>query len=206
MGVLEGEEESLGDDAHFLGGEDEIHAQQKFNLVATITSLRFQPISSSRFSIPLCRLLAMPMVRPTLASNLAKLEQEFVHGYRAGASIFCATTTNEDGQTQEVIEVDKAYWGPIWNVKNDVFNTFLLSDPHLARFTNLMFIVCNENHRRQAWLNHITRLHQTENSWHYLVDSIFLDTNGKTGLVMQVMHNINKQMHFLLIYNLSNLF
>ena len=159
-----GEEDSLGNDAHFLGDEDEIRTRHKLNSVATITSLRFQPISSSRFCIPLCRMLAMPMVRPTLASDLAKLEQEFVHGYREGASVFYVTTTNEDGKTQEVLEADKASWGPIWNAKNDVFNTFLLSDPHLARFTNLMFFVCDGNHRRQAWLNHIDRLHRTEDS------------------------------------------
>ncbi len=77
---FEGEEESLGDDVKFQGDEDEIRTRQKLNSVATITSLRFQPISSSRFSIPLCRMLPMPMVRPTLSSDLAKLEQEFVHG------------------------------------------------------------------------------------------------------------------------------
>ena len=188
----EGEEEILADDAQFLGDEDEIRTRQKLNSVSTITSLRFQPITSSRFNIPLCRMLAMPMVRPTLTSDLAKLEQEFVHGYREGASVFYVSVTNEEGKTQEVLEADKASWGPIWNSKNDVFNTFLLSDPHLACFTNLMFFVCDGNHRRQAWLNHIDRLHKNEDSWHYLVDSILLDTTGKTGLVMQVMHNINK--------------
>ena len=190
--VHEGEEESLEDDAHFLGDEDEIRTRQKLNSVATITSLRFQPSSSSRFSIPLCRLLAMPMVRPTLASDLAKLEQEFVHGYREGASVFYVTTTNEDGKTQEVTEADKASWGPIWDAKNVVFNSFLLSNPDLAGFTNLFFFVCDGNHRRQAWLNHIDRLHRTDEDWHYLVDSILLDTKGRNGLVMQVMHNINK--------------
>ena len=190
--VLEGEEESPGYDAHFLGDEDEIRSRQKLNSVATITSLRVQPISSSRFSIPLCRMLPMPMVRPTLASDLAKLEQEFVHGYREGASVFYVTTTNEDGKTQEVTEAEKASWGPIWDAKNDVFNSFLLSDPHLTDLTNLMFFVCDGNHRRQAWLNHIERVHQNDEDWHYLVDSILLDTKGKNGLVMQVMHNINK--------------
>jgi hypothetical protein len=58
-------------------------------------------------------MLAMPMVRPTLASDLAKLEQEFVHEYREGASGFYITTTNEDGKTQEMLEADKAAWGPI---------------------------------------------------------------------------------------------
>ena len=190
--VLQGEEESLADDVHFLGDEDEIRTRQKLNSVATITSLRVQPSSSSRFSIPLCRMLAMPMVRPTLASDLAKLEQEFVHGYREGASVFYVTTTNEEGRTQEVTEADKASWGPIWDAKNDVFNLFLLSDPHLAGLTNLMFFVCDGNHRRQAWLNHIERVHRGDEDWHYLVDSILLDTKGKNGLVMQVMHNINK--------------
>jgi hypothetical protein len=188
----EGDEEILGDDSQFMGDEDEIRTRHKLNSVSTITSLRFQPITSSRFSIPLCRMLAMPMVRPTLSSDLAKLEQEFVHGYREGASVFYVSVTNEDGKTQEVLEADKASWGPIWNSKNDVFNTFLLSDPHLAHLTNTMFFVCDGNHRRQAWLNHIERLHRNEESWHYLVDSILLDTNGKTGLVMQVMNNINK--------------
>ena len=134
----------------------------------------------------------MPMVRPTLSSDLAKLEQEFIHGYREGASVFYVTTTNEDGKTRKVMEADKASWGPIWNAKNVVFNMFFLSDLHLANFTNLMFFVCDGNHRRQTWLKHIDRLHQTEDSWHYLVDSILLDTNGKIGLVMQVMHDINK--------------
>ena len=188
----EGEEDILEDDPEFMADEDEIRSRQKLNSVSFITSLRFQPISSSRFCIPLCRMLPMPMVRPTLASDLAKLEQDFVHGYREGASVFYVTTTNEDGKSQEVLEADKASWGPIWNSKNDVFNTFLLSDPHLAHLTNMMFFVCDGNHRRQAWLNHIERLHSHEDSWHYLVDSILLDTNGKTGLVMQVMHSINK--------------
>jgi hypothetical protein len=157
--VHDGEEESLGNDDHFAGNEDEIRSRQKLNSVATITNLRFQPITSSRFFIPLCRMVAMPMLRPTLASDLAKLEQEFVHGYREGASVFYVTTTNEDGKTMEVIEADKASWGPIWNAKNAVFNSFLLSNPDLAGFTNLFFFVCDGNHRRQAWLNHIDRLH-----------------------------------------------
>ena len=132
------------------------------------------------------------MVRPTMQSDLSKLEQEFVHGYREGASVFYVTTTDEEGKTREVTKTDKARWGPIWNEKNDKFNTFLLSVDDLASLTNVMFFVCDGNHRYQAWLNHIERLHKTEESWHYLVDSILLDTKGRIGLVMQVMHDINK--------------
>ena len=186
------DEEGLGDRDPYEGDEDDIRTRQKLNSVATISRLRVQPLSSSRFPIPLCRMLAMPMVRPTLPSDLAKLEQEFVHGYREGASVFYVTITNEEGKTHEVTDADKASWGPIWSAKNEQFNSFLLSVPELAGFTNLMFFVCDGNHRRQAWLNHIEKLHKTEEAWHFCVDSILLDTKGKIGVVIQVMHNINK--------------
>ena len=132
------------------------------------------------------------MVRPTLSTDLSKLEQEFVHGYREGSSVFYVTLTDEEGQTREVSEADKLSWGSIWSAKNEDFNSFLLSIPELASFKDLMFFVCDGNHRRQAWLNHIQRLHKTDEAWHYSVDSILLDTKGKIGAVMQVMHNINK--------------
>ena len=186
------DEDGLGDRDPYEGDEDDIRTRHKLNSVATISQLRFQPISSSRFNIPLCRMMAMPMVRPTLPSDLAKLEQEFVHGYREGASVFYVTITNEEGKTHEVTEADKASWDPIWSAKNDDFNSFLMSVPELENFKNLMFFVCDGNHRRQAWLNHIQRLHSTEEAWHCSVDSILLDTKGKIGVVMQVMHNINK--------------
>jgi hypothetical protein len=174
------------------GDEDHMRTHQKLNSVAMISRLRVQPFNSSRFNIPLCRMLAMPMVRPTLSSDLSKLEQEFVHGYRDGASVFYVSLTDEEGKTHEVTEADKASWGPLWSAKNDEFNSFLISVPELASLQNLMFFVCDGNHRRQAWLDHIQRLHSTEADWHCSVDSILLDTKGKIGVVMQVMHDINK--------------
>ena len=186
------DEEVIGDRDPYEGDEDDIRIRHKLNSIAAISRLRVQPLSSSRFNIPLCRMLAMPMVRPTLPTDLAKLEQEFVHGYREGASVFYVTITDEEGNTHEVMEADKASWGSIWNAKNDEFNSFLLSVPELSNLKNLMFFVCDGNHRRQAWLNHIQRVHKSEEDWHYSVDSILLDTKGKIGVVMQVMHNINK--------------
>ena len=102
------------------------------------------------------------MVRPTLPSDLVKLEEKFIHGYDEGVSVFYVTITYEEGKTREVTEVDKASWGPIWSAKNDKFNFFLLSVLELAGFKNLIFFVCDGNHMWQAWLNHIQRLHKTE--------------------------------------------
>jgi hypothetical protein len=186
------DENMIVDKDPYEGDEDDIRSRKKLNFVATISRLRVQPLSSSRFNIPLCRMLAMPMIRPTLSNDLGKLEQEFVHGYGDGASVFYVSLTDEEGRTHEVSEADKGSWGPIWCAKNDEFNSFLRSVPELASFDNSMFFVCDGNHRRQAWWNHIQRLHKTEVDWHCSVDSIFLDTKGKIGVVMQVMHNMNK--------------
>ena len=189
---MEDDDESQDDDEQFGDDEDEIRTRQQLNSVATISSLIFQPIFVSRFSIPLCRLVAMPLVRPTLQSDLDKLEQEFVHGYRDGAAVFYVTLTDELGSTQEVTSAVKENWGSIWNAQNEEFNMYLLSVPELSHMENLMFFVCDGNHRRQAWLNHIDRLHKNDPSWHFRVDSILLNTKDKLGLVMQVMHTINK--------------
>ncbi len=79
--------------------EDELRRLQKVDSVATIASLRMKPDELFRLRIPLCRLVAMPMVRPTLSCDLVKLEQEFVNGYLDGAAVFYVTTTNEAGES-----------------------------------------------------------------------------------------------------------
>lgn len=50
-----------GDDKDFNVDEDIIWRRQKVNSVATIASLRFKPMSVSRFLIPLCCMVAVLM-------------------------------------------------------------------------------------------------------------------------------------------------
>jgi hypothetical protein len=52
-----------------------------------------KPSLLSRMLIPLWRLIAMPIVRSTLSSNLALLEDDFVDGYREGVVVFYLSTT-----------------------------------------------------------------------------------------------------------------
>lgn len=110
--MLDSEDDDLTDEDESGLDEDALRGMRKLNSVATILSLRKKPTSSSRYFILLCRMVAMPMVRPTLQSNLLKLEKEFVHGYREGAAVFYVSLTNESGQTQEVTDADKEAWGP----------------------------------------------------------------------------------------------
>jgi hypothetical protein len=171
---------------------DQIRASKKVNFIATIEALRLKPSSLPRMQVPLCRMVPMPIVRPTLSSNLASLEDEFVHGYREGAAVFYLSITNEGGQIEKVTDEDLASWGPYWRAVNDRFEEFLSSVPRLRELRGVKFSICDGNHRRQVWMNVISRLHSTNPSWHYMVDSIVLETQGKLGVVMLAMHDINK--------------
>jgi hypothetical protein len=76
---------------------DQIRASKKVNSIATIEALRLKPSSLSHMQAPLCRMVPMLIVRPTLSSDLASLEDEFVHGYCKGAVVFYLSITNEGG-------------------------------------------------------------------------------------------------------------
>jgi hypothetical protein len=100
---------------------NQIRATKKVNSIATIEALRLKPSSLSCMQVPLYRMVPIPIVRPTLSSNLASLEDEFVHGYRNGAAVFYLSITNEGGQIEKVTDEDLASWGPYWRAVNARF-------------------------------------------------------------------------------------
>ena len=151
-----------------------------------------KPEELFRLHIPLCRLVAMPMVRPTVACDITKLEQEFAGGYREGAAVFYVSTTNKEEQSEEFSDEEMSMWDPIWRKKNEVFTRYLDSRHELNFLKNLKFFICDGNHRRLAWMNVIDRCCTLVPKWHFLVDCILLETKGRSELVMQVMHDINK--------------
>lgn len=110
---LDGDDDDLKEGDEFGVDVDEILGRQKLNSVATILSLHMKPTSSSRFFIPLCPMVAMPMVRPTLQSDLANLEQEYGHGCRKGFDVFYVSLNDNDGKTQEVTAANMESWGPL---------------------------------------------------------------------------------------------
>jgi hypothetical protein len=93
--------------------------------------MRLSPKEASRFDIPLYRMIYMPLVRPTLAHDIMRLEVEFTNGYRPGASVFYVSTTNENGEERLVKDVDTSIWGPHWTSVNDEFEARLALNPHL---------------------------------------------------------------------------
>jgi len=106
--------------------------------------------------------------------------------------VFYVTTTNEGGKSSEFMEEEMASWNPIWKERNAIFNAHVESVPEPRFLKNLKFYICDGNHRLLSWMNLISRRYSKEWDWHCAVDSIVLDTKGKTELVMHVMHDINK--------------
>src|SRR5450759_648506 len=172
--------------------EDELRNLQKANSIQCIEGMRLLPKEASRFDIPLCRMIYMPLVRPTLAQDIKRLEAEFTNGYRPGAAVFYVSTTNEDGEERLVKDVDTSNWGPHWTSVNDEFEAKLALHPHLKSLCGRMFFICDGNHWFKAWTGYILRLHSNDREWHYTVDSISLDTKGRVAMLLNAMHDINK--------------
>ena len=118
--------------------------------IQVIESMRISSKDVSRFDIPLCRMLYMPLVRPTLATDIKRLETEFTHGYHPGAPVFYVSICNEKGEERSVIDEDKSSWGPHWTSVNEEFEAKLNSNPHLQFLSGRMFYVCDGNHRLKA--------------------------------------------------------
>src|SRR5450759_494978 len=93
-----------------LLNEDELREVLKVNFNKCIEHMRISPKEASRFDIPLCRMIYMPLVWPTLASDIKRLEAEFSHGYRAGASVFYVSICNDRGEERSVTSEDTKGW------------------------------------------------------------------------------------------------
>jgi hypothetical protein len=158
----------------------------------SIEGMQILPKEVSKFDIPLCRMVYMLLVRPTLAHDIKRLEAEFTQGYWPGAPVFYVSKSNEHGDERFVKDVDTSNWGPHWTLVNDEFEAKLASNRHLRFLCSRMFFICDGNHRSKAWTGYIHRLHRNDLEKHYFVDNICLDTKGKGGLLMNAMHDINK--------------
>jgi hypothetical protein len=68
--------------------------------------MRISPLEKSWFHIPLCQMVYMPLIRPTLANDIKRLEAEFIHGYRPGTPVFYVSICNDKEEERFVKDVD----------------------------------------------------------------------------------------------------
>ena len=153
---------------------------------------RISPKEVFRFDIPLCCMVYMPLVYLILAYDIKKLEAEFTHGYRPRALVFYVSISNEHSEERFVKDEDISSWGSHWTTINIEFEAKLVSSPHFKFLYSRMFFICDGNHRFKAWTCCIKRLHSNDQKWHYFVDNIYLDAQGKEGLLLNAMNDNNK--------------
>jgi hypothetical protein len=78
--------------------KDQLREKQKLNSILCIQDMCIILWNFSRFHIPLCHMVYMPLVQLTLDSDIKRLRTEFTHGYRIGANVFFVSLTNEKGE------------------------------------------------------------------------------------------------------------
>jgi hypothetical protein len=127
-----------------------IRRAQKEDSNAVIHRVRMRPLAKSRFSIPLCRLRCLPLVRPIIEVDVSRLENEFVMGYRDGDRAMYISPYNNVDEVLPVSEDIRASWSSYWQEANDEFDSMLHNDSDICHLVGKMFYVWEGNHRLTA--------------------------------------------------------
>ena len=162
---------------------------------SVVEGMRIQPMEKSSMKNPLCRLIHMPLVRPTLRNVVTKLMGAFQFGYWVGFATLYVSTTNESRENRFISAKDKREWEELWGEENDRFECLLRADKDLMSLNECMFFVYDGNRRLLAWKECIETNHKDDTLWyekHGCLECVVLDTTGGRGDVLNTMHDINK--------------
>ena len=167
-----------------------LRKRQKRDSNSVINRLRIELEAKSRFSILLCRLRTLPLVRPINEVDVQRLENEFVTGYCDSDLVLYVAIYNDKAETLDVTSDLYDSWSGLWQFANDPFEAKLVADPDLAKFSGKMFYVWEGNHRVTAWWRHVNSFHHDDEAWHISVHCIVLDPRNETGVLLDAMNDI----------------
>ena len=157
-----------------------------------LDKLKWQPKQKGRLFIPLCRMLPLPVVRPSLKNDVSQLATHFmIDGYMEGNGFFYVALEDNHGHTNDVTPSVVSKWSSQWKKVNDEFEKKLLADDDLKIFSNKMFMVWDGNHRLQAWMPIIEQFHTHDINWHFCVEGVILDPKGDVPSVIAALHEVN---------------
>jgi hypothetical protein len=84
-----------------------VQNQMKINTMEILEKYKITPKHKARIHVPLCRMVPMFIVRPTLEINILKMEHAFHMGYGEEYKVFYLSPTNWKGDTRKnVIHFD----------------------------------------------------------------------------------------------------
>jgi hypothetical protein len=92
-------------------------------------------------------MIPMPIVRPTLKSDITKLEADFFNAYCDDNRVFYISATDSKGYLKFIDDEVRASWGPNWTQANVMFESQLDTNPSFISYKNKMFFIWNGNHR-----------------------------------------------------------
>jgi hypothetical protein len=121
--------------------ELKIRRSQEEDNIGVIHQIRIKPLAKSRFSIPLCCLQCLSLVRLISEVDVARLQNEFVMGYRDGDRAMYVSPYNNLDEVLHVLDDIRASWSSLWQESNDEFNSMLEKDSDLSQFVGKMFFV-----------------------------------------------------------------
>ena len=188
---VDDEDESMPEGLTADQSEIMLRKRQKCDSNSVINHLRIEPKAKSRFSIPLCRLRTLPLVRPINEVDVQQLENEFITGYRDGDWVLYVAIYNDKAETLDVTSDMFDSWSGLWQSANDRFEAELVADPDLAKFSSKMFYVWEGNHCITAWWRHVNNFHCDDEAWHISVHCIVLDPQNETSILLDAMDDIN---------------
>jgi hypothetical protein len=169
-------------------GERARRVHQKSNFVGVLESMR---ATNGPFYVPLCRMVALPKVRPVQEVDVCALQKQFEGGYIDGDRAFYISLYDDTENTQDVSSEIVDSWDAHWQSANERFEEFLLSRPEYSGFRGKMFFVWDGNHRLNAWMRFITDVHPTDPTWHYAVSTVVLNPKGQISVLLNCMHDVN---------------
>jgi len=77
---------------------------------------KISPKHKVRMAIPLCKMVPMPIVKPTLKIDILKMEHAFHMGYREGDEVFYLSLIIWKGEEQDV-SLHNGTWDEHWVVE-----------------------------------------------------------------------------------------
>ena len=171
--------------------ELEIRKSQKDDSNSVIHRVRIKSLKKFCFSIPLCRLQCLLLVRPINDAHVSRLENEFVMENRDGDHALYVCPYNNLDEFFLVSDNIMAFWSILWKEGNEEFDAMLRNDSDLAHLAGKMFFVWEGNHRLTAWWRHVNKHYSFDKDWPISVDCIVVDPRNCTTIFLNAMNDIN---------------
>ena len=168
--------------------EVSLHLKQKQDSTVVIN---IKPMAKSRSCIPLCRMIALSLVRLVNEVDVQHLKNEFVTGYCNGDHTMYVSIYDNHDRTLDVTNNIYCSWNDLWKEASARFDSLIAFDQDLSHMVGKMFFVWEGNHWLTTWWRHVNKFYANDPSWHISPHYIAVDARKQTGVFLNAMNDVN---------------